>query len=154
MAQKNKKDLAKMAAAAILLACSLPTSGHATDETETAGTVLAGGGCAASQKGCAASQGCGATPSSTPGAYRPNQNYNANYDTTGSSQGYRPAGGSYDTTNPGPGYRPAGSYDTTSTNPGYRPGNPNDPNAGMGTSSNPNYRSNYDSSGTYNKYGR
>ena len=44
--ENNKKNLAKKAFAALILAASLPVAGHAVG-TITEGTLLAGGGCGA-----------------------------------------------------------------------------------------------------------
>ena len=65
--ENNKKQLAKKAFAALILAASLPVAGEAAG-FETTGTLLARGGCAPIDKG-----GCGAaqsTPSN--GAQNPN----------------------------------------------------------------------------------
>lgn len=145
MANK-KKDLAKVAVAALLLAASLPAASHA-NEVLSQGTLLAagcGGGC-----GAATSSGSGSYDTSNP-YNRPGNRPGSSYDSTsgsyGSSSSYQPgtssgygAGSMSADTYPGsnPGYMNQGSR----PNPN-RPGNPypsDDFESGMGSmSSNPN----------------
>lgn len=62
MDNKKKKDLAKIALAAFMLSASLPAAVNANTDSETQGTLLAGGGCAAASTGNRPASGsCGAS---------------------------------------------------------------------------------------------
>ncbi len=102
--ENSKKNLAKTALAALILAAAAPLSGHATADVASGGVLLARGcnagynkTCAAAASGCgssnrqmnyggARSSGCGSmSPSSQSPSY-PNQDMNANDQRNG--QGY------------------------------------------------------------------
>jgi len=80
--ENKKKELAKAAIAALLLASSLPAATHA-DENIVQGTLLAGN-CGGSKAGCGASAGCGGSPANQPSSYSTSNPYNrpSNYSTT------------------------------------------------------------------------
>ena len=77
--EKNKKELAKLALAALLLASSLPVAGHA-GEVEVNGTLLAAGcGGGSGSEGCGAVSSSTTTTTTTPGANRQSST-TSNYD--------------------------------------------------------------------------
>lgn len=159
----KKKDLAKVAVAALLLAASLPAASHA-DEVESQGILLAGGGCGASPQGCGAASsrsGCGAAAPSS-GSYetsnpynrpagRPGNTYDSTSGTYGGSSGYHSGAGSSSGWGAGsmssenynsgsPSYSPNANRPGSYVSEEYmaNPGNPNAPQTQRGNPNNPN----------------